>query len=113
MAAPVGWGDRCISATAVIIKPSLTARTIFDSTKLPLTTWFLAIYLFTQRKNSVSALQLSRELGVSYKTAWTLNAQAGKAMAEVSMLRVFTLNALRLSVTLDTLAQPNSAQSKS
>lgn len=33
---------------------SLTARTIFDSTKLPLTTWFLAIYLLTQRKNSLS-----------------------------------------------------------
>lgn len=61
---------------------SLTARTIFDSTKLPLTTWFLAIYLLTQRKNSVSALQLSRELGVSYNTAWKLKHKIMQVMLE-------------------------------
>lgn len=44
---------------------SLTAGTIFHATHLSLTTWFLAIYLLTQRKNGISALQLSRELGVS------------------------------------------------
>lgn len=61
---------------------SLTARTIFDSTKLPLTTWFLAIYLLTQRKNSLAALQLSRELGVSYNTAWTLKHKIMQVMFE-------------------------------
>ena len=48
---------------------SITARTIFDSTKLPLTTWFLAIYFVTQSKVSVSALSLKRTLGISYNTA--------------------------------------------
>ncbi len=43
---------------------SLTARTIFDRTKLPLTTWFLAIFLLTQSKTGMSALALSRHLGV-------------------------------------------------
>ncbi len=61
---------------------SLTARTIFDSTKLPLTTWFLAIYLLTQRKNSLSALQLSRELGVSYNTAWQFKHKIMQVMFE-------------------------------
>ncbi|WP_324732129.1 IS1595 family transposase [Pseudomonas paeninsulae] len=61
---------------------SLTARTIFDSTKLPLTTWLLAIYLLTQRKNSLSALQLSRELGVSYNTAWQLKHKIMQVMFE-------------------------------
>lgn len=51
---------------------SLTAGTIFQATKLSLRTWFLAIYLLTQHKQSVSALQLSRNLGVSYNTAWRL-----------------------------------------
>ncbi len=51
---------------------SLTAGTLFHATHLPLTTWFLAIYLLTQRKSGISALQLSRELGVSYNTAWKL-----------------------------------------
>ena len=44
--------------------------TIFEHTKLPLTTWFLALYLLTQSKNSISALELMRQLGVCYKTAW-------------------------------------------
>lgn len=51
---------------------SLTSGTIFDSSKLPLTIWFLALYLLTQTKNNVSALELSRHLGVSYNTAWLM-----------------------------------------
>lgn len=46
--------------------------TVFEQTKLPLSTWFLAIYLITQCKNAISALELHRQLGVSYKTAWLL-----------------------------------------
>ena len=44
--------------------------TVFEHTKLPLTRWFLAMYLMTQHKNAISALALKRQLGVSYKTAW-------------------------------------------
>ena len=44
--------------------------TVFEHTKLPLTVWFLALYLLTQSKNSISAMELKRQLGVSYKTAW-------------------------------------------
>lgn len=44
--------------------------TIFEHTKLGLRQWFLAIYLMTQSKNAVAALELKRQLGVSYKTAW-------------------------------------------
>lgn len=51
---------------------SLTAGTIFHATHLPLTTWFLAIYLLTQRKSGISVLKLYRELGVAYNTAWKL-----------------------------------------
>ena len=51
---------------------SLTAGTIFAGTELPLTTWFLAIYLLTQSKNAMSALELKRQVGVSYNTAWLL-----------------------------------------
>lgn len=49
---------------------SIIAGTIFESTKLPLTRWFLAMHLLTQAKNNVSALELMRHLGVSYPTAW-------------------------------------------
>lgn len=51
---------------------SVTAGTVFEHTKLPLSVWFLAICLITQSKNAVSALELRRQLGVSYKTAWLL-----------------------------------------
>ena len=51
---------------------SITAGTIFDSTKLPLTVWFQAIYLMTQDKKGVSAMKLHRHLGVSYNAAWRM-----------------------------------------
>ncbi len=51
---------------------SATCGTIFDSTKLPLSKWFLAIHLMTQLKTAVSALELKRQLKVSYNTAWSM-----------------------------------------
>lgn len=61
---------------------SLTAGTIFHATHLPLTTWFLAIYLLTQRKTGISALQLPREFGVNYNTAWNLKHKVLQIMLE-------------------------------
>jgi hypothetical protein len=50
----------------------LVSGTVFESSKLALPKWFLAMHLMTQAKNSVSALELKRHLGVSYPTAWLL-----------------------------------------
>lgn len=61
---------------------SLTSGTIFDSTKLPLTIWFLAIYLLTQAKTGFSALALHRQLGVSYNTAWSIKHKLMQVMKE-------------------------------
>lgn len=61
---------------------SLRAGTIFDNTKLPLTTWFLALYLLTQSKTNLSALELMRHLGVCYRTAWRLKHKLMQAMSE-------------------------------
>lgn len=61
---------------------SVTARTIFDSTKLPLTTWFLAIYLITQSKIGISALSLKRTIGVSYNTALQMKHKIQQVMKE-------------------------------
>jgi hypothetical protein len=47
--------------------------TVFEAIKLPLTRWFLAMMqLLTQAKSNVSALELTRQLGVSYRTAWLM-----------------------------------------
>ena len=51
---------------------SAISGTIFESTKLALTRWFLAMHLLTQSKNNVSALELKRHLGVCYKSAWLM-----------------------------------------
>lgn len=61
---------------------SVTSGTLFDSTKVPLTTWFLAIYLITQGKAGISALALMREIGVSYNTAWLMKHKIMQAMKE-------------------------------
>lgn len=61
---------------------SLIAGTVFQGTKLPLTTWFLAIYLISQAKTGLSALALKRHLGVSYPTAWLIHHKLMQAMSE-------------------------------
>jgi hypothetical protein len=61
---------------------SLIAGTLFQGTKLPLTTWFLAVYLISQAKTGLSALALRRQLGVSYPTAWLMQHKLMQAMAD-------------------------------
>lgn len=61
---------------------TVTSGTIFEATKLPLTTWFLAMHLLTQSKNNVSALELKRHLGVSYPTAWAIKHKLMQVMAD-------------------------------
>ena len=61
---------------------SLISGTIFASTKLPLTTWFLAMHLIAQAKTGLSALALHRQLGVSYNTAWSIKQKLMQVMKE-------------------------------
>lgn len=59
-----------------------TTGTIFSDTHLPLRTWMLAIALMSNAKKGISAKQMERDLGLSYKTAWYLNHRIRKAMDE-------------------------------
>lgn len=61
---------------------SLISGTLFSSTKLPLTKWFMAIHLLTQSKTGLSAMELKRQLGVNYDTAWMLKHKLLQAMKE-------------------------------
>jgi transposase-like protein len=54
-------------------KFSVTVGTILQSTKIPLTKWFLAMYILSNHSKGISSLQLSIWLGVTQKTAWFLN----------------------------------------
>jgi ISXO2-like transposase domain/Transposase zinc-ribbon domain len=61
---------------------SVTAGTIFHKTRVPLRDWFWAIYRMSQGKKGISAVQLSKEIGVGYPTAWLMQHKIRKAMAE-------------------------------
>ena len=61
---------------------SLTAGTIFASTKLDLTVWFRAMFHMTQTKQGISALELSRRIDVTYNTAWKMHHKVRQVMLE-------------------------------
>lgn len=59
------------------------AGTIFEKTTTPLQFWFYAMFVMTATRSGVSARQLQRELGVTYKTAWRMMKQIRLLMANV------------------------------
>jgi transposase-like protein len=71
---------------------SVTAGTIFHKTRTPLSSWFWAIYRMSHDKKGISAMQLSKEIGVSYPTAWLIEHKIRKAMEDRD--RHYTLRGL-------------------
>jgi len=63
---------------------SATVDTIFHDSHLPLTVWFFVTYLMTESRKGISANQVKRMFGVSYKTAWYLCHRIRKAMADAN-----------------------------
>ncbi len=63
---------------------SVTSGTIFHDTHLPLWKWFLTAYMMSEAKKGVSANQIKRTIGVSYKTAWYLCHRIRNAMTELN-----------------------------
>jgi len=62
---------------------SVTTGTIFNDSHLPLPSWFMAVLLLVEARKGMSANQVKRTLGVSYKTAWYLCHRIRAAMREV------------------------------
>ena len=58
------------------------AGTIFEKSRTPLKSWFYAMYLMSTTRMGISAKQLERELGVTYKTAWRMFRQIRALMDE-------------------------------
>lgn len=58
------------------------AGTIFEKSRTPLKSWFYAMFLISSTRCGISAKQLERELGVTYKTAWRMFSQVRKLMAD-------------------------------
>lgn len=63
---------------------TVTAGTVFNDSHLPLQKWFMATLLLCEAKKGMSACQMKRTLGVSYKTAWYLCHRIRAAMKEMN-----------------------------
>lgn len=63
---------RCYQCTECYAQFYPTAGTVFEKTRTPLSDWFYVIYLFTSTRNGVSAKEIQRQLGVTYKCAFRM-----------------------------------------
>jgi transposase-like protein len=61
---------------------SVTSGTVFNDSHLPLTKWFLTTHLLCEAKKGMSACQIQRTVGMSYKTAWYLCHRIRHAMTQ-------------------------------
>ena len=68
---------------------SPTANTIFHKSSTSLKTWFHAMFLMASTRTGISAKQLERETGVTYKTAWRMFTQIRKLMAQEDGISLF------------------------
>jgi transposase-like protein len=59
---------------------TVTVKTVFERSKVPLSKWLAALFMMTASKKGVSAHQIHRSLGISYKTAWFLCHRLREAM---------------------------------
>ncbi len=76
---------RCWQCASCRHQVSLTAGTIFQSSRTPLTVWFWAAYLMTTDKRGISALLLQRQLGLPrYETAWMMLHKFRRAMVSLA-----------------------------
>jgi hypothetical protein len=70
-------------------------RTIFKDSHAPLTYWLAAMHLMCASKKGISAHQLHRMLGITYKSAWFMAHRIRYAMMELSAIGKLTVTAER------------------
>ena len=74
-----GYGYYCLSCSHQF---SVIKGTLFENTKIPLRKWFLAIYLMTIDKRGISALELSRKINTTHRTAMVMLKNLRKLMVD-------------------------------
>jgi len=75
-------GRRQFYCTKCHFQIAPTAGTIFHKSDTPLTLWFHAIFVFSNAKSGISAKEMERQLGVTYKTAWRFLMLIRKALGQ-------------------------------
>jgi len=61
---------------------TVTVKTVFERSKIPLTKWLMAVHLLRASKKGISSHQMARMLGVTYKTAWLMTHRIRLAMKD-------------------------------
>lgn len=74
----------CYQCNACREQFTVTVGTVFERSKVPLNKWLLASFLMASSKKGISAHQIARSLGVTYKTAWFICHRLREAMNEPS-----------------------------
>jgi transposase-like protein len=59
---------------------TVTVKTVFEKTKIPLSKWLTTLFLMTASKERISGHQVSRMLGISYKSSWFMCHRLREAM---------------------------------
>src|SRR6266404_1881485 len=78
---------------------SVITRTVFENTNYPLRTWFEVIYLMTQSKKGISALQIHRQIGSGdYRTAWYMCHRIRAAMQDKDIVGMLGSNGGQVEV---------------
>ena len=73
---------RIFQCSACRVQTSAKAGTIFHKSTTPLAKWFLAMHLITSAKNDISGLELARQLGVKWDTAWLIKQKLMEVMRQ-------------------------------
>lgn len=89
---------------------SVTSGTIFASRKLSFCDLLAAICLFVNGSKGRSAVQLSRELGVQYKTAWVMAHKLRESMQSTKARRSLAKSRLMALILMATAALPTTAR---
>ena len=63
---------------------TVTVGTVFERSKIPLTKWWMAAHMFNSGKNGVSAHEIHRALGITYKSAWFMMHRLREAMTDLN-----------------------------
>ena len=84
---------------------SVMSGTIMHDSHLPLRKWFIAIYLMCKSKKGISANQMKRTLGISYKTAWYLCHRIRQAMGNEPFEGPTLIGIVEVDETLAELAR--------
>src|SRR5437762_1215908 len=71
---------------------TVTVGTVFERSKVPLTKWWMAAHMMNSGKNGVSAHEIHRTIGVTYKTAWFMMHRLREAMSVAKPGPMGTLN---------------------